>query len=79
MSTEIVFHRFSIMSLFQNRKLSEQCFSAASDSARDKYEQLTQQKIKLQRKLQELEAQGKSGSGEYKNLQSQLERINSQL
>lgn len=79
MPAEIVFHRFSIMSLFQNRKLSEQCFSAAADGARDKYEQLTQQKIKLQRKLQELEAQGKGSSDEYKNLQSQLESINSQL
>jgi hypothetical protein len=79
MGAEISFYGYRIMSFFENKRLSEQCFNAASDGSRDKYEKLTQQKIKLQRKLRELEAQGKGNSAESQNLRSRLDIIESQL
>ena len=79
MSAEAVFNRFSIMSFFKTKKLSEQCLSASSDDMKEKYENLADKKIKLQRKMKQMESKGKQNTQEYYDTQSELDNIDSQI
>lgn len=80
MSTTTSASSFLYSAFLSSQSLVRQCFQASpSDSVRDEYEKLAEQKSKLKRKLKELEAKGQKNSGKWEILKQQLNDIESKL